>query len=153
MPPSDQRAEQRAGQRVPVRGPITIRTARNRFDLDLTKRPQGMTYEWKALTVMGQENTEGMVTAEINGWEPVPAERHPEIMGRRAQVGAHIQRGGQILMERPIEITRESKLIDQAEAANQLTSQLASLKLIGHRAAGKGIKKNFEPMPEDMPDE
>ncbi len=141
--------QQRSEQRTPQRDRIVIRTARNRFDLDLAKKPRGVSYNWKAQTIVGQENTEGMVTAEMNGWTPVPADRHPEIMGRRATKEQVIRRGGLILMERPEEITRESRLIDQADAANQLSSQLQSLNLLGQRAAGGGLKRRYEPILDE----
>lgn len=140
------RPAQRSQQRVPQR--LILRTGSNRFDLDQTLVPQGMTYEWKRKTMFGQEDTENLITLEHNGWEPVPADRHPELMGRRAIAGQEICRGGLMLMERPEEITDEAREIDTFAARHQVASQVQRLGLEGHRAAGKGIKTTYH-APDD----
>src|SRR5580765_2628190 len=85
------RTEQRTEQRVAQRRPLQIRTAGNRFELDLSKKPPHMDYQWDAVTIAGQENTERMVDMEANGWVPVPASRHDELSGKRPKDGAIIQ--------------------------------------------------------------
>ena len=145
------RAPQRSAQRTPQR--IVIASAGNRFDVDLNKKPRGMTYEWKAQTVMGYELTEQQIMQEANGWTPVPSERHPELTGSRGAKGGIIKRGGQILMERPEEITREAAEMDTFAARYAVASQLQKLKLTGHRAGGRGIKKSYEPPPDAIPDD
>jgi hypothetical protein len=145
------RGAQRSAQRTPQR--IVIASAGNRFDVDLRKRPQGMTYEWKAQTIMGFELLEQQIMQEANGWTPVPAERHPELTGSRGAKGGIIKRGGQILMERPNEITAEARELEDFAARYAVGSQLQKLKLSGHRAGGKGIKKSYEPPPDAIPDD
>jgi hypothetical protein len=136
------RSEQRAGQRVRIRTPST------RFEVDLSKKPPGMAYEWKAKYVLGAENIEGMVNYEANGWVAVPAGRHEELSGKRLGKDAEIVRGGQILMERPEEISTEARDLDGKAARTQVSDQLQRLGLAGHRAAGRGLKRSYAP-PED----
>lgn len=150
---SGTRGPQRSAQRTPQRG-IVIASAGNRFDVDMGKIPPGMTYEWKAQTVMGFELTEQQIMQEANGWVPVPPERHPELTGSRmAKDTKAIKRGGQILMERPKEITEESRNMDTFAARYAVASQLQKLKLTGHRAGGKGIKRTYEPPPDAIPED
>lgn len=134
---------QRSEQRVPQR-PLVIRTGSNRFEFDRDVIPDGMTYEWKRKSMFGAEDVENMINLDQNGWSPVPADRHPELMGRRPQVGGEIVRGGLMLMERPEEITQEAKELDTFAARNQVAQQVQRLGLEGKRAAGKGIKTTYE---------
>ena len=145
-----QRAPQRSDQRLEARPKITIRTARHRFQVDTSKIPVGMDYRWVAETILGQDQGENLANAEVNHWVAVPPERHPEVMGGRKTTEAVIRRGGQILMERPIEISRESAMIERMEAGRQYESQMQRLELMGHRAAGKGIKRNYEAVPDEV---
>lgn len=142
---SSARAPQRSEQRDPHRPRVVLRTANNRFDLDRAKIPPGMCYEWKRVSVFGQQDTENLVNVEANGWTAVPAERHPELSGKRAQVGSDITRGGLMLMERPTEVTEESRELEEAAARNQVSTQVQRLGLEGKRAAGKGFRTTYEP--------
>jgi hypothetical protein len=135
------RAAQRSEQRVPQR--FILRTGSNRFDFDQNVIPNGQTYEWKRKTMFGQEDQENLINLEQNGWTPVPADRHPELMGRRAVAGAEICRGGLVLMERPTEITDEARDLDTFAARNQVATQVQRLGLEGRRSAGKGIKTSY----------
>lgn len=140
-----QRSEQRVRQRV------VIRTGAQRFEFDESLKPDGMTYEWKRKTMFGQEDNENMVNLEQNGWETVPADRHPELAGRRALAGGEIVRGGLVLMERPEDITEESRELDTFAARNQVAAQVQRLGLEGKRAAGKGIKTAYlKPTKADL---
>lgn len=135
------RPAQRSDQRVAQR--FTLRTGSNRFEFDRSAVPAGITYEWKRKTLFGQEDTENLINLEHNGWTPVPADRHPELMGRRATAGAEICRGGLVLMERPDEITDEARDLDNFAARHQVAAQVQRLGLEGKRAAGKGIKTSY----------
>jgi hypothetical protein len=143
-PRAPQRSEQRVAQR------FVLRTGSNRFEFDLTLRPQGMTYEWKRKTIFGQEDQENLINLEQNGWEPVPSERHPELSGRRAVAGAEIVRGGLVLMERPEEITDEARDMDTFAARHQVAAQVQRLGLEGKRAAGKGFKTSYDPPKQEQ---
>ena len=141
------RPVQRSDQRTPQR--VVIRTALNRFDLDERKIPPNMTYEWKCKTIMGAENTEGLINYEANGWTTVPPERHSELTGSRASQMREIVRGGLVLMERPKELTAQARDIDDFEARNQVASQMQRLRIGGHRAGGLGVATSYSPGSED----
>ncbi len=145
------RPSQRSEQRSPQR--LQIRTPGNRFDLDHLRTPAGMHYEWKRQTFMGAVDTEHLVNLEANGWTPVPADRHPELTGTRLQSGSEIVRGGLMLMERPIEITDEARELDGFAAKQQVAAQIQRLGLAGHRAGGKGLKREIGPPPDAVMDD
>lgn len=75
------------------------------FYFDPENQPDGWSYEWKRKTVYGEENPQYQVQLEQNGWQPVPAARHPEMMPSTGGPYHTIERNGQILMERPRVIT------------------------------------------------
>lgn len=108
-------------------GRIVIRTAENRFDIPLDEIPEGMDYGWKVKTVNGQEAKEAMINWRLNGWTPVPAGRHPGFSGEPADSTAQIERGGQILCERPVELSQQSRDMDRAKAKDQVQSQMDRL--------------------------
>ncbi len=109
---------------------IVIRTAENRFgdmDTDFAARPDGMDYQWKVKTVNGKEAAEAMLAWKLNGWTPVPAGRHPAFTGEPVDSQAAIERGGQILCERAMEISKEARAMDNAKAKDQVQSQMDRL--------------------------
>lgn len=139
------RTEQRRPQRR------VIRTGANRFDLDLSKQPADMAYRWVRASVGGLEDTENTTNADINGWTPVPAKRHPEIAGTSVNPEAAIKIGGQILMEIPKEWQKESEDLDKFEARHALESQIARLGLQARSNGAKGIKRGQTTMsPEEI---
>lgn len=139
-----QRSDQRTPQRMPV-----IRTSLNRFDVDVSKIPEGMGYEWKRRTIVGMEDTEGLINCEANGWTAVPPERHPELTGSRASNARTIERGGLVLMERPKQITEQVIDMQEFDARNAIANQMRRLQIGGHRAAGRGIRTNYELPPTE----
>lgn len=133
-----QRSDQRAVQRP------AIRTALNRFEIDETKIPPGMKYQWKRKSMMGAEDTEHLINLEANGWSPVPQERHPELTGSRMKTGAEIVRGGLVLMEVPNEVAQDAVELDRFAAKNQVAQQMQRLGMEGRRVPGaKGIKTEY----------
>ena len=140
----------RAAQRTPQRAPQrrVIYTGANRYDFDKTRIPEGMAYAWKRVTLAGQEDTEHQVLCELNGWTPVPSNRHPELTGSRA-TDQPIIRGGQMLMEQPAEWEKESRSVDNFTARHAVEEQVQRLGLASKRqGAGKGIKRTMEAVPE-----
>jgi len=121
------RSAQRTDQREPLRR--QSRTAADRFHIAKTSIPDGVTYEWKRITYNGKEDLEHQIDLAENGWTAVPADRHPELSGRKAEVGSMIVRGGLVLMERPAELTFEARQEDKAKAKEQLTTQIHRLGL------------------------
>ena len=148
-PPSLAR-DARHAQRAPQRR--VIYSGDNKFKFDDSKRPEGMSYAWKRVTLAGQEDTEHQILCEMNGWTPVPGNRHPELMGPRAS-DQPIIRGGQMLMEQPTEWAEESRMLEDFTAKKTLEEQVQRYGLQGKRS-GKagGVNRSMEVIPELISD-
>lgn len=81
--------------------------------------PDGTSYEWKRVSIYGKGDPSYDVLMREQGWEPVDATRHPELVAD-GHVGA-IVRDGLMLMERPIELTREAQAEDKIAAREAVT--------------------------------
>lgn len=81
--------------------------------------PDGWCYEWKRYTLLGKQDPSYEVKLAGKGWEAVPRSRHPEMMPDTYE-GDTILREGQILMERPQEITDRVRAHDQRTAREQV---------------------------------
>jgi hypothetical protein len=149
------RAAARAAELREHRGSLDEGT--DKFYIDRRIIPDGWSYEWKTLTVLNQPNPSYQVQLARAGWEPVPRYRHPEMMPDNYP-GDTIERDGQILMERPKEITDEATSRDLRNARAQVRQKEAQLN--GQPAGAsspfdptnKGtpmvkIGKSYEPMP------
>ena len=84
--------------------------------------PEGWTYEWKRRTVMGQEDPGYQIHLARMGWEPVPTERHPEMMPTGGSY-ANIERKGMVLMMRPSVITDEVRALERQRAIGQVSAK------------------------------
>jgi hypothetical protein len=122
------------------------------FYVPLNYIPDGWSYEWKRHTIYNQEDPAYQVQLARDGWEPVPASRHPDMMPS----GDHpfISRKGMILMERPKEITDESRAFDLRKARAQVKAKEQQLGHApndqferNHPQARPKINKSFEPIP------
>ena len=94
--------------------------------------PDGWSYEWKRRTVLLSERDDGanqsyMTLIQQRGWEPVPTSRHPELMPKGHNGAAAIERKGLILMERPLEITKEVEQLEKRKARAQVGQKEAQL--------------------------
>jgi hypothetical protein len=89
------------------------------FHFDTKIIPDGWSYEWKRLTVLGATDPGYQVNLARAGWEPVPAARHRELMPD-GHKGNTIERSGQILMERPKEITDAAYARELSKARGQV---------------------------------
>lgn len=127
------------------------------FYIDPHSVPDGWTYEWKRRTIYNQEDPAYQVQLAREGWEPVPVSKHPSWMPIDWP-GNTIERKGMILMERPEEITREIRALEQRRAREQVKikeQQLSSAPdgtlTRDHAKVAPKIKKSFEamPIPED----
>ena len=126
----------------------------DKFYIDPRIIPAGWSYEWKTHTVLNAENPGYQVTLARRGWEAVPAYRHPEMMPANYK-GNTIDREGQRLMERPLEITEEAKALDKRRAREQVQqkeAQLSGTPQGTFERDNKGtplvnIKKSYEAMP------
>jgi hypothetical protein len=135
----------RAPQRSPQRRRIF--TSGNRFEFDETQIPSGMAYQWVRATLAGQEDPENLILAEQNGWQTVPAGRHPELAGSRVSPESEIRRGGLVLMEQPKEYQQESKEMDDFAARHAVESQISRL---GLQARREGVKQPFRRSKETI---
>ena len=116
--------------------------------------PDGWTYEWKTKTILGAEDPAHQVKLARDGWEAVPANRHPEMMPAGYK-GVEITRKGMILMERPMEITEEVRQLELRRARLQVRAkeeQLSAAPAGQFERSNKGnemakIKKGYEAMP------
>ena len=136
---ADQRPAQRMPQRLP---PRVVVTSLNEFDYDESKRPHDMTYKWVRVTLGGQEDPRNQILHDMNGWTPVPADRHPELAGRTPKPGQAIIRGGQMLMQLPKQYAEESDEVEKFAARNQLETQIVRLGQQARQQGAKGIHRN-----------
>jgi len=115
--------------------------------------PDGWTYEWKRRSVMGWEDHSYMSNLTRTGWEAVQSSRHPEMMPK-GYTGS-IERDGQVLMERPKEISDEIRSIEIRKARQQVQIKAGQLDPNGRGGlmerndsnANMKISKGYEPMP------
>lgn len=92
----------------------------NKFFFDRRLIPPGWDYEYKRVKCYGQEDTDHQVNLRENGWTPVPASRHPELM----PIGHEgpIVKDGMMLMERPLELTQEARAEDYQAAVDPVNA-------------------------------
>jgi hypothetical protein len=130
----------------------------DKFFVDPRLIPDGWSYEWKTHLVLNQPNPSYEVSLARKGWEAVPVTRHPQMMPEGWK-GNHIERDGQILMERPMEITQEAKDNELRKArlqVRQKEAQLTGAPSGQFERDNKGsplvnVKKSYEaiPIPKD----
>ena len=89
--------------------------------------PDGFDYQWKMRTVMGEEFHSYQVELMRNGWEPVPLNRHPELMPNGWQ-GETIEVEGLVLMERPKVFTDEARAEEARSAREAVMVKEAQLR-------------------------
>lgn len=115
--------------------------------------PDGWTYEWKRHTTYGQEDPAYQVQLAREGWTPVPASRHPNMMPVNATESV-VLRKGCILMECPTEIVVERKMIEKKKARDQVRHKEAQIAGTPEGTLTRDdarvrpqIKKSYEAMP------
>jgi hypothetical protein len=96
------------------------------FRINLDEVPAGWEYEWKRKTFLGAEDPAYQVQLARAGWEAVPTARHPHYMPMEGNYPV-IERKGMILMERPMEICDEARLIELNKARRQVRQKEAQL--------------------------
>ena len=145
-----ERAARRAAE---IKGHVgTLEENTDEFYIPAELVPEGWTYEWKRKTVLGMEDPAHSVQLALQGWENVPADRHPAMM----PTGIHqnIERKGMVLMERPKVITDEVREIEYRKARQQVRHKEQQLTQApegqferNHPQAQPKIKHGYEPMP------
>lgn len=123
------------------------------FYIDTREIPDGWTYEWKRRTIAGQEDPAYQVSLARMGWEPVPAERHPNMMPINGQYTT-IERKGMMLMERPMELSEEARSIELKKARQQIANKKSQLGSSpdgqfgrDHASVKPKVSSSYEPMP------
>jgi hypothetical protein len=107
--------------------------------------PDGWEYEWRRVTVLNAEDPAYQVEIDGMGFEPVPVDRHPEMMPKGFK-GHTITRDGMMLVERPKEISDESRDKAYREAVGQVRAMEA--KNAGKRADGFDNTYNGKPIAQ-----
>lgn len=116
------------------------------FHIPRDQIPPGTSYQWNNYTVFGQTNPSADSHALMQGWRPVDASRHPHLMpeGHKGPITVK----GQILMERPVELTREALQEDYDRAVGEV--QRKEEQLYGERPdtpAGRQLGIKHEVVP------
>jgi hypothetical protein len=148
----------RAAKRIAeLRGHLgTLDEGNDEFFVDPAMVPEGWAYEWKRHLLLGAEDPSYNVSLAREGWEPVPVSRdsrHRAMMPMN-WTGAHIERKGMILMERPAEIVEEMRALERRKARDQVRAKEAQLAgtpdgtlTRDHPQAKPQIKKGWESLP------
>lgn len=145
------RAERRAAEiRKHLKGDTS--DGADRFYVDPHIVPDGWSYEWKRKTIWGKEDPAHEVELARQGWEVVPASRHPQMMPKGNW--QTIERDGMILMERPKVLTEDVHKDNFRKARLQVKAKEAQLNQAPDGTFDRddprvkpSIKKSFEAMP------
>jgi hypothetical protein len=145
------RAERRAAEiRQNLKGDIS--DGADRFYIDPRMIPDGWSYEWKRKSLWGKEDPGHEVELARQGWEAVPASRHPQMMP--SGNWQTIDRDGMILMERPKVLTDDVHKDNLRKARLQVRAKEAQLNQAPEGTFDRddprvkpNIKKSFEAMP------
>lgn len=89
------------------------------FYIPLNEIPEGSSYEWKRYSNVGEENPFYIAQMRSQGWEPVDPKRHPNWVPPGYDK-PNIIKSGMLLMERPIELTREAQSEQRGLAKQQM---------------------------------
>jgi hypothetical protein len=144
------RAERRAAEiRKHLKGDTS--DGADRFFVDPEIIPDGWSYEWKRKTIWGKEDPAHEVELARQGWEPVPASRHPQMMPKGNW--QTIERDGMVLMERPKVLTDDVHKENLRKARLQVKAKEAQLTQAPEGTFDRddprvrpSIKKSFEAM-------
>lgn len=90
------------------------------FYIPIEEIPDHLTYEWKRWSVNGAQDPFYIARLREQGFDPVPPSRHPNWLPPGYNE-PYIIKGGQILMDRPKELTEEARAEDRARARTQIT--------------------------------
>jgi hypothetical protein len=126
----------------------------DKYHVDAGAIPEGMSYEWKTVSVFGKEDQTYSTMLREQGWDPVEASRHPDMVS--ADHVGPIIRDGLMLMERPIELTREAQEEDRDAAREVINIKKQQM---GDAPAGtlprehpnlkNSIRTSYEALPID----
>lgn len=89
------------------------RRTEDKFFIDRSLIPVGMSYEWKRESTFNAPDPQHIQFLQENHWREVPADRHPGLLTRH---------DGMVLMERPKYLTDEAIIEDFGIAQSQVQS-------------------------------
>lgn len=89
--------------------------------------PEGMRYNWKTYSVLGQPQNRRFGRFQTTGWEPVPASRHPGLFTPVGYEGM-IEYDGLVLMEKPEEMCKATEARELMKARDQVRHKEAQLR-------------------------
>jgi hypothetical protein len=89
--------------------------------------PDGMRYNWKTISILGQQQTRRFGRFQATGWEPVPASRHPGLFTPKGYEG-EIEYDGLVLMEKPEELCRQTEAREYRKARQQVQAKEQQLR-------------------------
>jgi hypothetical protein len=131
----------------------------DKFHVDVVDIPDGMSYQWVAITVAGAEQRNSIAQFQQNGWESVPMSRYPGRYGPEKLNGKPnnepIIIDGLMLCERPIELTIEARE-EEIGAARELirTRNEQFVPKLPESRSRRGTelraKRTIEGMPPDV---
>ncbi len=99
--------------------------------------PDGWSYQWNVVDVMGQPQQAAQLAMAENGWRPVPAGRHRGMfMPSDYPDNGPIIRDGMRLEERPIELTEEARYEEEMKARNLIRDSNQQLGLASKLPTG-----------------
>lgn len=133
-------------------------SAQDKFAIPPEMIPEGSSYEWKRRTVHNASDPAYEVDMAEQGWLPVDVKRHPEFMPP-GWTGA-IERGGLILMERPIQLTQEAQEESEKAARAQVRAKEEQIGIAGNgqferrngRDSMASVKASRAAEPLDIPE-
>jgi hypothetical protein len=131
----------------------------DKFHVDAADIPDGMSYQWIAITVAGAEQRASIAQFQQNSWEAVPMSRYPGRYGPEKLNGQSnnepIIIDGLMLCERPIELTIEARE-EEIGAARELirTRNEQFVPRLPEARSRRGTelraKRTIEGMPPDV---
>ena len=150
------RADARMAELRQLHGDSLADEGTDKFYIDRSIIPDGWDYEWKRHTLLNKEDPAYEVALRRAGWEPVPAGRHPEMMPLGTRPDVPITQDGNMLMERPLELSDMARARDFRRARDQVRVKEQQLNEAPHPGQFErhnrgtplaSVKKSMVPMP------
>lgn len=89
------------------------RRTENPYDVPRELIPEGMSWEWKSESILGQRKDDHMAHLKDNHWRPVDQEKYPNLVCKK---------DGMVLMERPKYLTQDARREDLDIALERVQS-------------------------------
>ena len=119
-------AENRTGREMDNRDAAVRKKAWAPPETLPSPKPQdGYEFRWNRASMMGQLDPTNMSAKRREGWEPVKAEDHPELMYQADPNSRHagnVEIGGLVLCKAPSETVREREAYYRQQSQNQMES-------------------------------